>query len=119
MSLYGTLRGCTGIINCVDIDSKVFLLNILCHIQETHALTASSDRSCRIWNIEKCCLIDCLMGHEDKVTVAKFSPLDSSKVLSGGRDRNIKQWDIVSLSCIKSHYIPSSCIDMVPISSNS
>lgn len=59
---------------------------------------ASSDKTCRIWNIRTERLVHQLVGHNQKVTAVKFLHDDAysqkSMIATASTDRSIKLWDI-------------------------
>ena len=59
---------------------------------------ASSDKTCRIWNIRTERLVHQLVGHNQKVTAVKFLHDDShsqkSMIVTASTDRSLKLWDI-------------------------
>lgn len=59
---------------------------------------ASSDKTCRIWNIRTERLVHQLVGHNQKVTAVKFLHNDAhsqkSMIVTASTDRSLKLWDI-------------------------
>lgn len=62
-------------------------------------LTASADKTARIWNIETGNVIATLRGHAASVSAATFNT-DASKVLTCSEDGSIKVWDTDSGNAI-------------------
>jgi len=55
-------------------------------------LTASADRTARLWDIKGNLLVE-LRGHERLITSTSFSP-DGKKILTASEDRTARLWDI-------------------------
>jgi len=53
----------------------------------------STDKTCRVWNLQTSRMIHQLVGHGHKVTCARLLPHLKS-VLTGSADRSLKLWDI-------------------------
>jgi len=66
-------------------------------------LTASDDKSIKIWSAKKLKFQYSLLGHLNWVKSACFSP-NSKLVLSGSDDKTIKLWDLNSKTCIKTFW---------------
>lgn len=75
-------------------------------------LASSNDFACRAWSCIDMRVKFTLTGHSGYVLSAKFLT-DASKVVSGGKDRVIKLWDLRSISCIKSYFVGWTCTDLV------
>jgi tetratricopeptide (TPR) repeat protein len=58
----------------------------------TRVLTASADRTARIWDSESGKELVTLRGHEDGVRTATFSP-DARRVLTASSDKTARIWD--------------------------
>ena len=57
------------------------------------ALSASWDRSLRLWNLKTGDTICKFNGHTKDVTCVAFSP-DNRQIVSGGRDHQLKMWNV-------------------------
>merc|ERR1712216_561580 len=64
-----------------------------------HALTASEDRTAKIWDSESGECILTFAGHERPVTSAAYSP-DGRFFLTSSRDETAKLWDVHSCQCV-------------------
>jgi formylglycine-generating enzyme required for sulfatase activity len=58
-------------------------------------VTASGDRTARIWDVATGRLLQTLHGHEAKVTSATFSP-DGARIVTASEDRTARVWDVAS-----------------------
>jgi len=58
-----------------------------------YALSASWDRSVRLWNLKTGACFGKFLGHTKDVLSVAFSP-DNRHVLSGGRDAKLKIWNV-------------------------
>jgi WD40 repeat protein len=54
-------------------------------------ISASLDKTIKIWDANSGNCLQTLKGHEDSVITAKYSP-DGTKIISGSRDGIIKIW---------------------------
>jgi WD40 repeat protein/serine/threonine protein kinase len=59
----------------------------------TRAMSASSDNTLILWNVETGELIHQFTGHTSRVRCVAFSP-DGTKAISGSEDMNLIQWDV-------------------------
>ncbi|MEY2565252.1 MAG: hypothetical protein QOH88_3445 [Verrucomicrobiota bacterium] len=58
----------------------------------SRVLTASDDRTARVWDAKTGKLLVDLEGHQDAVTTAQFSP-DGSRIVTGSKDKTARIWD--------------------------
>jgi len=58
-----------------------------------YALSASWDRSLRLWNLKTGQCFNKFLGHSKDVLTCAFSP-DNRHILSGGRDSKLKIWNV-------------------------
>ncbi|ETO03613.1 WD-40 repeat-containing protein [Reticulomyxa filosa] len=70
----------------------------------TKIVSASCDKTIRIWDIRSGKEIKLLKGHSDIVNEAQFSP-DGSTIVSCSKDNTIRLWDIYSGHEIKRIYL--------------
>ena len=117
--------GSDGIGRVHDPNSRKLLATLAGHVQAITALnfshdgtllvTASGDRTARVWNPPSWHLDRTagasppswtsqvtLVGHKAALTLAEFSP-DGSLVLTGGYDRDVRVWDAQTGECLVTH----------------
>ncbi|KAL3869318.1 hypothetical protein ACJMK2_042012, partial [Sinanodonta woodiana] len=82
-TLRGTLSGHFGIVYDLCWSKK-----------DTHLLSASSDGTVRVWNLEKLTECDKLLPHPSFVYCAQFHPRVDTVVVSGGYDQVIRVWSV-------------------------
>jgi len=58
-----------------------------------YALSASWDKSLRLWNLKSGACLGKFIGHSKDVLTTAFSP-DNRHILSGGRDNKLKIWNV-------------------------
>jgi WD40 repeat protein len=58
----------------------------------SHIVTASSDKTARIWDAGTAIEIAVLRGHEAPVITAAFSP-DGSRIVTASIDKTVRIWD--------------------------
>lgn len=91
----------------------------LCLAQDgKFALTASWDHTLRLWDLEKMESVRRFVGHEGDVMSVAITP-DSTRIISGGRDKTIKLWNTVGKCVASSKNIDShsewvSCVRFIP-----
>lgn len=61
--------------------------------QGQQLVTASDDKSVKLWNVEGMKFVLSFTGHTNWVRTAKFSP-DERLIVSGSDDKSVKLWDI-------------------------
>jgi WD40 repeat protein/serine/threonine protein kinase len=64
------------------------------------ALTASGDKTVRLWDVESGVCLRTFTGHTGGVLVAVWSP-DGRRALSGGGDEVLKLWDVDGGQCVR------------------
>jgi WD40 repeat protein len=88
-ALLRTLEGHTDSVTAVAITADGKL-----------AISASSDKTIRIWNIETGRCLKTLSGHDEEITVLRLS-LDGLRIISGSADKMIRIWEVLSGRCQK------------------
>jgi WD40 repeat protein len=58
-------------------------------------VTASADKTARLWDVDSGRQINVLEGHTSEVTMASYSP-DGASVVTASRDRTARVWDAAS-----------------------
>ena len=82
------------------------------------AVSASTDRSIRIWNIRDGQSKGVLRGHERGVNRAVFTP-NGKHIISAAEDMTLKLWDVQTNSLLRSHSVLSSpAVTLKPLSDN-
>lgn len=89
LELLQTLEGHTFVVNTAFFSSNA-----------DRALSASSDFSIKLWNIESGQCIETFKGHSGEVWSANFSP-DETKIVSASQDATVKIWNANSGTCLK------------------
>ncbi|TFG03704.1 MAG: DUF4062 domain-containing protein [Promethearchaeota archaeon] len=56
-------------------------------------LTASEDKTLKLWDVETGREVKSYIGHNDAVNACRFSP-DGSRFISGSADKTLKLWDV-------------------------
>ncbi len=59
-------------------------------------LSASDDRTTRVWNVDDGTVVSEYVGHDDGVLTAAFAANDSATVLTLGRDAMLNRWDVAA-----------------------
>ncbi|MBF0456550.1 MAG: protein kinase [Nitrospirae bacterium] len=65
-----------------------------------HAITASSDKTLRFWDIITGKCIRVLEGHTGGVTALGLA-MDNRSIFSAGTDGTVRQWDVLSGECVR------------------
>jgi WD40 repeat protein len=61
-------------------------------------ISASTDKTLRIWDVESQRCVAILEGHRDKVLT--LAPVNDGLIASGSADKSIRVWDVKSHSCV-------------------
>jgi small GTP-binding protein len=67
---------------------------------QSTALSASTDRTLRLWDLETGRCIRIFKGHDDEVNVVVWSA-DQRQALSGSRDTTVRLWEIDTGRCLR------------------
>ena len=89
MKLLGTLEGHSDSVNSAAFcpDGSVII-------------TASADKTAKIWDTSNFELLATLEGHSGAVNSASFSP-DDRLIVTASSDGTVKVWDAFTFECIK------------------
>ncbi len=93
-----------------------FILSIAFSPDGRRALSASDDKTVRLWDVAGGTELRCLEGHTDEVHAVTFSP-DGRRGLSGSQDRTLRLWDLASgreLRCFQGHTDKVSSVAFSP-----
>lgn len=63
-------------------------------------VTASADKTARIWDVETGAELAVLQGHTDRVFSASFNP-HGTRIVTAGRDKTARVWDVSDLKAVK------------------
>ncbi|GIY91549.1 autophagy-related protein 16-1 [Caerostris extrusa] len=106
VKLLTSARDCNSSILSIDIDCKAS--SVLC---------ASSDFSCRLWDISDFKLGHTLTGHSGKVMSAKFVK-ESDNIITGSLDKTVKLWVKNKTLCTQTFSTQSPVHDIASRDSN-
>lgn len=70
-----------------------FIEDVALSYEGRYAVTASWDKTLRLWDFENNTSIATFIGHEKDVISVAFSP-DNRQIVSGSRDKTIKLWNV-------------------------
>ena len=59
-------------------------------------VSASKDKTVKIWDVESGTCKTTLEGHSDSVRCVHFNPTNPSQLVSGSDDKTIRLWDVES-----------------------
>ena len=66
----------------------------------TLIVSASEDKTIRIWDAFSGCCLNILHGHVDGIRYAAFSP-DGTRIVSASKDKTVRIWDSITGQCLK------------------
>ncbi len=58
-------------------------------------VTASGDKTARLWDVASGRLIPKLEGHADNVNAVAYSP-DGNRIATASKDKTVRLWDVAS-----------------------
>jgi WD40 repeat protein len=65
-------------------------------------VSASRDRTLKVWDLDSGGLLATLEGHVDWVNACALTP-DGRRVVSASADQTLKVWDLDSYACVLTH----------------
>jgi nucleoside phosphorylase len=75
-------------------------------------VSASADRTLKVWDLGTGALVATLAGHGSSVSACAVTP-DGRRVVSTSYDRTLKVWDLVSGACLLTHHSNAVCTAFV------
>jgi len=88
-----------------------------CDMHGSVVIGASSDKTCRVWNMRSERMLHHLVGHQHKLTCVRLCA-QGEAVLTGSADRSLKVWDIsrqtYRQTTTLSHGSNPHCVDVGP-----
>jgi WD40 repeat protein len=66
-------------------------------------ISALSDRTLRVWDLETGRAVATLQGHASWVSACAVTP-DGRRAVSASYDRTLKVWDLETCSCLLTHH---------------
>ena len=88
---------------------------VMFSLEDDLILGCSNDNTARVWKVMNGSVLHTYTGHTDSVTCGSFIP-NSQKIVTGGKDRVLKIWDIQKGNCVKTIPAMSSCNDAIYLS---
>jgi WD40 repeat protein len=107
-SLIRTLTGHSGGVNAVAIVPGGFLV-----------VSASNDKTLRVWELETGQLVHILKGHSDRVTAVAIAP-DGRRAVSAARDKTLRIWELETGQLVgtlqsRSDWLPAVAIALMVV----
>ncbi|KAF9412595.1 snoRNA-binding rRNA-processing protein [Podila epigama] len=116
----------TGLIQLFDIGSRAILRTFRDHRHPVHVtkfstdktqiMSASDDKTVRIWDMPSETPLTIFTGHEDYIRTGMVSHDNPHLILSGSYDQTVKLWDMRTQGCVMTmdHGAPVECVNMFP-----
>ena len=82
-----------------------FVLSCAFSIDGRLFVSASADKTLKIWDVQTGQCKCTLSGHSEPVTSCSFSP-DGASVLSGSWDKTLKIWDVATGARLRGAFLP-------------
>ncbi len=86
---------------------KAAILDISLSANGLYLLTASKDKTIKLWDIKNEKVIHTFSGHDAPITLVRFSP-DGKQFVSAGFDKKILLWHVDSVKEIRSFFKPEN-----------
>lgn len=80
------------------------------------AISASSDKTLRVWDLENNICLFVLKGHQNTIKSVRITP-DARIAVSGGYDNTVRVWNLNEAKCtsiLEGHVNTISCVDITP-----
>ncbi|KAI8340753.1 WD40-repeat-containing domain protein [Chlamydoabsidia padenii] len=116
----------TGLVQLFDVNSRAILRTFREHTMPVHVtkfsnnktnlMSASDDKTVRVWDIPTETSINVFEGHEDYVRTGVVSDDNPNLVMTGSYDQTVKLWDMRQNDCVMTmqHGAPVESILMYP-----
>ncbi|KAF8975634.1 snoRNA-binding rRNA-processing protein [Entomortierella lignicola] len=116
----------TGLVQIFDVGSRAILRTFRDHrhpvhvakfsSDKTHILSASDDKTVRIWDMPSETPLTIFTGHEDYIRSGMVSYDNPHLILSGSYDQTVKLWDMRTQGCVMTmnHGAPVEAVEMFP-----
>ncbi|KAF9903291.1 snoRNA-binding rRNA-processing protein [Lobosporangium transversale] len=116
----------TGLIQIFDVSSRAILRTFREHKHPVHVtkfssdktqiLSASDDKTVRIWDMPSETPLTIFTGHEDYIRSGMVSHDNPHLILSGSYDQTVKLWDMRTQGCVMTmnHGSPVEAVEMFP-----
>ncbi|KAI8366834.1 WD40-repeat-containing domain protein [Radiomyces spectabilis] len=116
----------TGLVQVFDVNSRAILRTFREHTMPVHVtrfsknnvnvLSASDDRTVRVWDIPTEASVNVFEDHEDYVRTGLVSDENPNLVMTGSYDQTVKLWDMRQNGCVMTmnHGAPVESILMYP-----
>ena len=79
-----------------------YVLSCVFTLSDHQILTASSDHTCGLWDVESSHLIKEFKGHSSDVTSIDFKKFTGNTFVTGSADRQVGLWDMRTGTCVQS-----------------
>ncbi|KAJ8662044.1 hypothetical protein O0I10_002376 [Lichtheimia ornata] len=116
----------TGLVQMFDVNSRAILRTFRGHSlpvhvtrfsnDKTHILSASDDRTVRLWDIPSETSVNVFEDHEDYVRAGVVSDDNPNLILTGSYDQTVRLWDTRQNQCVMTmqHGAPVESLLMYP-----
>ncbi len=91
-------------------------VNSVRFLSDAKLVSCSSDRTLRIWDVDKAACLEVLRGHDARVTCLAVSP-DGSRIASSSNDKTVRIWSARTARCfavLHGHEREVTCVAFGP-----